>query len=43
VVLRGHERGEFSDKKPMRLVEDTTTGEGLTFVTYEVARDASSG
>jgi dihydrofolate reductase len=32
--------GETSDKKPMRLVDVTTIGDGLTFVTYEVLRDA---
>jgi dihydrofolate reductase len=42
VVLGAGQRlfGETSDKKPMRLVEVTTIGEGLTFVTYEVVRDA---
>ncbi|HXN59786.1 MAG TPA: dihydrofolate reductase family protein [Acidimicrobiales bacterium] len=32
--------GETSDKKPMRLVNVTTIGDGLTFVTYEVVRTA---
>jgi dihydrofolate reductase len=42
VVLGAGERlfGETSDKKPMRLVHVTTIGDGLTFVTYEVVRDA---
>jgi dihydrofolate reductase len=30
---------ETSDKKPIRLVNVTTIGDGLTFVTYEVVRD----
>jgi dihydrofolate reductase len=42
VVLGAGQRlfGETSDKKPMRLVEVNTIGDGLTFVTYEVVRDA---
>jgi dihydrofolate reductase len=38
VVLGDGERlfGETSDKKPMRLVESKTIGEGLAFLTYEV-------
>ena len=42
VVLGAGKRlfGETSDKKPMRLVDATTIGDGLTFVTYEVVRDA---
>jgi dihydrofolate reductase len=42
VVLGSGERlfGETSDKKRMRLVHVTTIGDGLTFVTYEVVRDA---
>ena len=41
VVLGGGERlfGETSDKKPMRLVNASTIGDGLAFVTYEVVRD----
>lgn len=31
--------GATSDKKPMRLVEASTIGDGLTFVTYEVVRN----
>ena len=40
VVLGAGERlfGETSDKKPMRLVDTKTLGEGLAFLTYEVAR-----
>jgi dihydrofolate reductase len=39
VVLGDGERlfGETSDKKPMRLVETKTIGDGLAFLTYEVA------
>jgi dihydrofolate reductase len=42
VVLGAGERlfGETSDKKPMRLVDTQTVGDGLAFVTYEVVRDA---
>ncbi len=42
VVLGAGERlfGETSDKKPMRLVETTTIGDGLAFLTYEMVRDA---
>jgi dihydrofolate reductase len=38
VVLGSGERffGETSDKKPMRLVNTQTIGEGLVFLTYEV-------
>ena len=32
--------GETSDQKPMRLADVTTIGDGLTFVTYEVVKDA---
>src|SRR3984957_12416845 len=32
--------GAISDKKPMRLGTVTTIGDGLTFVTYEVVRNA---
>jgi dihydrofolate reductase len=40
VVLGAGQRlfGETSDKKPMRLVHVTAIGDGLTFVTYEVAK-----
>jgi dihydrofolate reductase len=42
VVLGGGERffGETSDKKPMRLVDTRTIGDGLAFLTYERVRDA---
>jgi dihydrofolate reductase len=42
VVLGAGERlfGETSDKKPLRLVEAKTVGDGLVFLTYEFVRDA---
>ena len=42
VVLGAGERlfGETSDKKPMRLVDIRTIGDGLAFLTYEFVRDA---
>jgi dihydrofolate reductase len=42
VVLGAGERlfGETSDKKPMRLVDAKTIGDGLTFLTYEMVRAA---
>jgi dihydrofolate reductase len=42
VVLGAGQRlfGETSDKKPMRLVETRTIGEGLVFLTYEFVPDA---
>jgi dihydrofolate reductase len=42
VVLGAGERlfGETTDKKPMRLVDCRTVGDGLVFVTYEVVRAA---
>jgi dihydrofolate reductase len=42
VVLGAGERlfGETSDKKPLRLVEAKTVGDGLIFLTYEFVRDA---
>jgi dihydrofolate reductase len=42
VVLGAGERlfGETSDKKPMRLVDTKTIGDGLAFLTYELVRDA---
>lgn len=42
VVLGAGERlfGETSDKKPLRLVDVKTIGDGLPFLTYEVVRDA---
>ncbi len=41
-VLGAGERlfGETSDKKPMRLVDAKTIGDGLAFLTYELVRDA---
>ncbi|HMD91996.1 MAG TPA: dihydrofolate reductase family protein [Trebonia sp.] len=32
--------GETSDKKPMRLISTRTAGDGLTFLTYQLVRDA---
>ena len=42
VVLGAGERlfGETSDKKPMRLVNIQTLGDGIAFLTYEIVRDA---
>ena len=42
VVLGAGERlfGETSDKKPIRLVDSRTVGDGLVFLTYEIVRDA---
>ena len=42
VVLGAGERlfGETSDKKPMRLVDTKTIGDGLAFLTYELVREA---
>jgi dihydrofolate reductase len=42
VVLGAGERlfGELSDQRPLRLVRAQTIGAGLTFVTYERARNA---
>ena len=42
VVLGAGERlfGETSDKKPMRLVDTKTIGDGLVFLTYEFVREA---
>ena len=42
VVLGAGERlfGETSDKKPMRLVDAKTIGDGLVFLTYQSVRDA---
>jgi dihydrofolate reductase len=42
VVLGTGERffGEASDKKPMRLVNVQTIGDGLVFLNYELVRDA---
>jgi dihydrofolate reductase len=42
VVLGAGQRlfGETSDKKPMRLIDNRTVGNGLAFLTYEIVRDA---
>jgi dihydrofolate reductase len=42
VVLGAGERlfGETSDKKPLRLLETRTVGDGLAFLTYELVRTA---
>ena len=42
VVLGAGERlfGETSDKKPMRLLNTRTVGEGLAYLTYELVREA---
>jgi dihydrofolate reductase len=42
VVLGAGERlfGETSDKKPMRLVDTQTVGDGVAFLKYEPVRDA---
>ena len=42
VVLGAGERlfGEASGRKPMRLVDSRTIGDGLAFLTYEFVRDA---
>jgi dihydrofolate reductase len=42
VVLGAGQRlfGETSAPKPLRLVDTTTIGQGLAFVTYEIVRDA---
>jgi dihydrofolate reductase len=44
VVLGAGERlfGETSDKKPMRLIETRTVGDGLAFLTYQPIRDRST-
>jgi dihydrofolate reductase len=42
VVLGAGERlfGELSDKKPLRLVDTRTVGDGITILTYEPVRNA---
>jgi dihydrofolate reductase len=42
VVLGAGERlfGETSDKRPMRLVDSRTVGDGLAFLTYQAVREA---
>jgi dihydrofolate reductase len=44
VVLGAGERlfGESADKKPMRLLETRTVGEGLAYPTYKIVRRAPS-
>ena len=44
VVLGAGERlfGETSDKKPMRLVDTQTVGDGIAFLTYEPARERTT-
>jgi len=41
-VLGAGERlfGETNEKKPIRLVDSRTVGDGLAFLTYEIVRDA---
>jgi dihydrofolate reductase len=43
VVLGAGERlfGETSDKKPMRLLDSRTVGDGLAHLTYELVREAT--
>ena len=45
VVLGAGERlfGETSDKKPLRLVDTKTVGDGVAILTYEPVRDAGQG
>jgi dihydrofolate reductase len=45
VVLGAGERlfGETSDKKPLRLVDTKTVGDGVAMLTYEPVRDAAQG
>jgi len=42
VVLGAGERliGETSQKKPLRLIDTTTIGDGLAFLAYEMVREA---
>ena len=42
VLLGAGERlfGETNDKRPIRLVDSRTVGDGLAFLTYEIVRDA---
>jgi dihydrofolate reductase len=42
VVLGAGERlfGETSDKKPLRLVDTQTLGDGIAYLTYELVREA---
>ena len=45
VVLGAGERlfGETTDKKPLRLVETRTVGDGLAYLSYELVREAQRG
>jgi dihydrofolate reductase len=45
VVLGAGERlfGETGDKKPMRLVDTLTVGDGVVILTYEPVRDLGEG
>ena len=45
VVLGAGERlfGETSDKRPMRLLDTRTVGDGLAFLSYEIVREAQGG
>ena len=45
VVLGAGERlfGETSDKKPLRLLDARTVGDGLAFLTYELVHDVHRG
>ena len=45
VVLGAGERlfGETNDKKPMRLIDSETLGDGLAYLTYEFIYQASAG
>jgi len=43
VLGAGKRLFELDDQKPMRLLHIQTVGEGLVFLTYERARDASPG
>ena len=42
VVLGAGERlfGETSDKKPMRLLDTRTVGDGIAYLSYELVREA---
>jgi hypothetical protein len=42
VVLGAGERlfGNTSDKKPLRLLDARTVGDGLAYLTYELVREA---
>ena len=40
IVDASAEIGQTSDKKPMRLINTRTLGDGLAFLTYEMVREA---